>query len=193
MFFQIFYCWSASCSMGDLCCWQDLSKPHTGVLVSISVDLETGYSNWNLSWFLKYCGKILLWFLLWLQLLSPWYRSCEYLDTYCAVCVSVLVESKDVSYRCEKSMLSYPLMAMIAFFLHSFDSNMHNHSITQLCITYQVNKHLITKNQCKLEYVYTFLYNVINIISTQFVTYFFSWWCVVKYFSSLYAVHFGAR
>jgi hypothetical protein len=38
-------------------------------------------------------------------------RICEYLDTYC---VPVLVEY--VSYKCENSMLSYPLMAMTVSF-----------------------------------------------------------------------------
>jgi hypothetical protein len=145
------------------------------MLVSISVGLETGYSNWNLLWFLKYSGQILAWLLLWLQLSSPWYR-ISWVSWYllCSMysCFG-RVQRFIIQIWKEHAVLPFDGHDCF-FFLHSSDFNMHYHSITQLCITYSVNKHHITKNQCKLEYVYTFLYDVINIVSTQFATYFFS-------------------
>jgi len=64
---------------------------------------------------------------------------------------NVFVESKESSYTCEKSMLSDHLMAMtFPPPPHSSDFNVHNHSITQLCITYSINKHHITKQSVQV-------------------------------------------
>jgi len=106
----------------------------------------------------------------------------------------VFVESKDLTYKCEKSMLSDPLMAMTPFsFSHFSDFNMHNYSITQLCIIYLIKKHRITKKSKQVRICLYFSvwcsnycqYKISNIFLFQVIS------CEI--FQQLYDVQFGTR
>jgi hypothetical protein len=183
---QILHCWSASCSIGDLCC-RKVSTPHIVVcwlpfLLAWRLVILTGICH-DL---LRYSGQILpdsfLDFICHLH-------GTGYLNVLILIVLNVLpvfVESKGLSYKCEKSMLSDPLMAMIPL----PDFNMHNHSITQLCITYSISKHHITKKSiqvriclyfsvwcnkyCQYKISNIFLFQVISCeIFQQFI------WCLV--------------
>jgi hypothetical protein len=157
----------------------------------MSVGLEIGYSHWNLSWFARILHTNSARLLPWLHLSSTWYRIFEYLDTYCAQCVPCFCRVQIFNIQMWKEHAVCPFDGQDPPpppFFHDF--NMHNHSITQLCITYLINKHHITRKSkqvriclyffvwcnkyCQHKIINIFLFQVISCeIFQQFM------WCSV--------------